>query len=121
MKYSDRFFKFPVRVTDIYLAESLEKKAELSGEKPSIPTVDGYIKLPYSDIEGYQEMYPPETDFEDVINKGFQCTLVFTKKHGDILCSWDLKKFEEKLDGYVAKLEEFIKNSNSNSISKPQE
>lgn len=116
MKYTDRFFKFPVRVTDAYVAESLEK----SNEKISLPTIDSYIKLPYSEIEGWQEMYPPETEFDEVSTKGFECTLVFTKKHRDILCSWNVKKFESKLDAYVSELEEFVKNSNSNSIQKTQ-
>lgn len=117
MKYSERFFKFPVRVTDAYLADLKEKEAQLSDSRSlDIPTIDSWIKLPYSEIEGWQEMYPPETAFEDVFSKGFQCTLVFTKSHGDILCSWDFKKFEERLDAFEAKLAEFVKNSNLNSI-----
>lgn len=123
MKYTERFFKFPIRYIDQFkvmkIGEEYNKNQSLPDEEPVIPSVDCIYKLPYDEIRGWSEEPAPEDLFEDIESKGFKCTMVFTKTHGDLLCSWSVKKFEEKLDAFEEKITDWykeMKKSDSNSI-----
>lgn len=126
MKYTERFFKFPTRLVDeferIKIQEEIEKTKKIPDIEPTIKSIDSIYKLHYTEIEGWQEIYPPETSFED-INGKLECTLIFTKTHGDILCSWDVQKFEDKLNKHVETYTEYLKTlikTESNSIIDPK-
>lgn len=127
MKFTERFFKFPIRYIDEYgiakLQEEITETKKLPEDQPNIASVNSIYKLPYGEVDGWQEINPPETKFEDIAGgkkEGLQCTMVYTKTHGDLLCSWNVKKFEEKLDEYHEKMTEFfqsLKKVDSNSIT----
>ncbi len=116
MNYTDRYFKILIRLTDEYklmkIQEELDKETSLPEHAPSIATIDAwYCIKDYNTITSYQEMYPPEVPFDDLAQKGFGCTLVevtVNNKIDTLLCSWDIKKFEDKLNAHVKKLHEIL-------------
>lgn len=114
MNYTDRYFKILIRLSDEFklmkIQEDLEKNTTLPDNAPIVDTVDAlYCIKDYKTIISYQEMYPPEVDFDSIMDKGFNCTLVTIKIDNileSVLCSWPVKKFEEKLNQHVNKIEE---------------
>lgn len=127
MKFTDRFFRLPIRFTDEYsiikINEEIQENKKLPDEQPMVNSIDSVYRLPFGEVDGWQEVNPPETKFDDILNgerKGFECTMVYTKTHGDLLCSWNIDKFEKKLDEYHDKMTKYfesLKKPESNSIN----
>lgn len=116
MNYTDRYFKILIRLTDEYklmkIQEELENSQSLPEASPIVATIDAwYCIKDFNTITSYQEMYPPEDDFDDLHDKGFTCTLVevtIGNKIDTFLCSWPLKKFEDKLNAHVQKIHDTV-------------
>lgn len=112
MKYTERFFKFPIRIYDghsMYKAEKEEEKQELAGQLIDPVHVDfavGYKTLKHNSIRGWMESYTTEQGLDYVMEQGFPCTLVTTKEDETYLCNWTMAEFEEALDNFVERLEE---------------
>ena len=105
MKYSDTFFKFPVRIYDPYELERAVKQEEMTDSKADEPGYAvGVKKLKYTDITGWYDVYTRELDLDEILNNGFPCTLVQTKDEGDYLCNWERKRFEDELNKFVEKM-----------------
>lgn len=112
MKFTDGLFKFPVKVYDTFsiiknIKEEQEKFDEL--ERPLMDDwVRGYIAIPINDIKGYGDAFSPEFKTGEVAEKGFDLTLVYTDRFGQLECTWKMAKFEEELNAFAAKYERGI-------------
>lgn len=107
MKYTERFFSFPVRIYDRYtaeLAESLEKtkNTPMEGDWAA-----GWAKVPFDEISSWSDYYDSVQGVQGVKDKGFEFTLIFTWNMGAYICIWEKEKFEKKLDEYVEKYEKW--------------
>ena len=111
MKYTDKWFKFPVRIYDGFsvhkailiedkkLAENLEDI-----DKPEVPDwVMGYARIPISEITSWVDYYSEGRETSDVAKEGFDLTLVETKNLGKFECVWKRDRFEEELNKYAEK------------------
>lgn len=111
MKYTDTFFKFPIKIYDGYSALTAEKEedkiSEETGEYSPVPVsfTVGVKAIPLDAISGWMDVYTKEHTLEEVDAHGFPHTLVSTE-HGDYLCTWKRKYFEEKLNKFVQTLDE---------------
>lgn len=123
MKYTDRFFSFPMKVYD--MSPTNERLLVLQGLPPAelqaeVDWVEGVVKLPYYIIkesrmfwyEGYTRGRSPR----EVAKEGSDLTVVVTKDHGDFVCTWDKKKFEEKLNQFIEKMEKWEQLQNIGKI-----
>lgn len=113
MKYSDKFFRFPVK---LYLTKDLEEKSDLEtrlgiefkkDEKPEPDYVTGWECIDVDDICGFGTIFSRTMTIEDVKERGFDCTIVYLKYGKEVASSWDPKKFEEKLNKFYEGLEEY--------------
>lgn len=111
MKYTDKLFRFPIRLADeaqiMDMGQRMSKGEDVSHE--IVDTIDSYTRLPI--IQGdlcWHEAFPPETDFKDLMKEGLQTTLVTSEKFGDFMCSWNMKKFEEELNKHMEKVDNSI-------------
>ncbi len=102
-KYSDRFMKFPIRM---YKSSDLEESDNMGVE--DVDYVIGYARVcPYEILEWYQSFSRPRT-IEDVRAEGFDCTQFKTKSGEFYNCTWDIQKFESRMDAWVEKFEKEI-------------
>ena len=122
MRFSERFFRFPVKIYDGVSFRRILNK-ELSGEADENETPDwaqGDVKLPVDGLTEiyYYEGFSPGRKPEDVINEGFDITMVFHPSFGDFECLWPFKKFEQKLDEFVEKYEKIVEEEHSKHDSR---
>lgn len=105
MKYTDRFFEFPVRIYDRFStirAEEMEKDTEVPNEGE---WAAGMAKINYKQITTWSDYFDSTQGVEGVKDRGFEYTLVWTESEGAFICTWGRKKFEDKLNAYVEKFE----------------
>ena len=109
MKYSDRFFKIPVRIYDrfSYLQSLEEEKA--TNQPTEGDWVAGYARIPLREISSWNDYYDSKQGVEGVMQEGFKYTLVFTHNEGTLISIWDRKTFEDKMDEYASKVEKYEK------------
>lgn len=101
MKYTDRFFKIPVRIYDrfsIEQAEELEKMNQIPNEGD---WVVGWLRIPHTEITNWMDYFDSEQGVQGAVTDGFSTTAVFTKSDGIYLAALPIKEFEEKLNQYA--------------------
>lgn len=109
MSYTDRFFEFPIRIYDGF---SLEKAWRREDEKlrTSLEDIDepekgdwvkGKVRLPHKEIICWMDHFEEGTPVSDVSDKGFEMTLVLTKKLGTFECMWKKERFEQELNKFI--------------------
>jgi len=116
MKYTDKFFRIPVKMYDrmeIDIAELKEQQQLLEDPQLAKHEPASWIQcwsyiLP-DNIIGYDENFSREMEFDELTDKGPDITLVHTDTHS-YPCLWKISKFEQKLN-------EFIEQQSSNSIN----
>lgn len=109
MKFTEGYFAFPIKIYD---GSSLGKAQKLE-DIIDIPTtadwIAGMVKLPGREfIENrifWHDGFSRDRGVEEVASEGFDLTVVCTDLYGDFTCTWDRKKFEEKLNEFIAKYE----------------
>lgn len=109
MKFSERYFSFPVRIYDRFTMNKAEKQEEEEGTPVEGDWVAGRARFPYEDISSWSDFYDSKQGVDGVLKDGYEYTLIFTYTGKAVICIWPMKKFEEKLDEYVEKLEAWQK------------
>jgi hypothetical protein len=107
MSYTDKFFKFPIKMYDVYSAINAEQEEDKQHKEEGIiqPIAIDYlvgvkVVLPET-ILGWVECYHKGQDPDDVIENGFPCTVITVSENQDTAqyeCVWPLKKFEAELN-----------------------
>lgn len=100
MKYTDRFFSFPIRIYD---GKTLDENNEGEGD-----WIVGVVRIPFDDMRYscWYDGFSRDKNVEEVNKEGFDTTIVSNKMHGQFNCIWNRKKFEEKLNEGIAKYEQ---------------
>lgn len=114
MKYTERFFKFPIRLyltKDVQERYELEEKLniELSSDDDDLDYVIGWEHVDPDEIFGYGSVFSRNRTLEEVKEKGFDCTIVYLRNGKEIASSWSPKKFAEKLDSFYEQYEDFLR------------
>jgi len=119
MKYTERFFKFPIRLYDgIELRKAMEKEEKLFDRDPDsviaeeTPWVQGTAAIYAEDIYSYNETFSRGMEIEEVVKSGGDLTHIESKT-GDYICMWPIKKFEQKLNEHMALVEEYYREQTS--------
>lgn len=107
MKYSERFFEFPIRIYDRYTAENAAILEKSSNSPMEGDWARGFAKVPYDEINSWTDYYDSIQGVEGVKADGFQYILVFTWNMGVFISTWTKAQFEAKLDAYADKYEKW--------------
>lgn len=115
MKFSERFFKFPIRIYDslsVRRAIKANQEQALTGEDVLITPawVKGYGKIPYPALGQifYSDSFKAGRELKDVREQGFDMTSIYHPDLGDFECTWNMQKFEEELDKFVDVYEAYL-------------
>jgi hypothetical protein len=112
MKFTDKFFRFPIR---LYLSKDLDKRDELSEklgitlpdeDENEIPHVIGWEVVQIEDIIGYGTLFSRGKTLEDVEMDGFDCTLVCLRNGKELGCAWRPEEFEKNVNKHAQMLQE---------------
>jgi hypothetical protein len=106
-RFTDDFFGFPIKVYDgfsVKKAMEAEDKETTEGPVP-IDWVSGWARLPARDLGKmmWHDGFSRERSVEDVAKEGFDVTIVVSDFHGEFVCTWTRKKFEEKINEFMEK------------------
>lgn len=102
MKHTDNFFLFPIKCYDErILAEDEEETREW---------VLGYGRFPMSELYEitWQDTYSKDRTSEEASKNGPDLTKVYSARYGEFICMWPRKKFENKLNDYMEKIQDEI-------------
>ena len=106
-KFTDDFFAFPIKVYDGFsLKKAMDEEDKVGTEAPvPIDWVAGWVRIPVKDLPKmmWHEGFSRERSVKDVAEEGFDLTIVITDSYGEFVSTWPRKKFEAKLDDFMAK------------------
>lgn len=102
-KFTDDYFSFPIK---IYNSLSLRKarQEEESTEQPvEAEWVQGVMKLPVEEIFkiSWHDGFSREREIKDVVEIGFDSTVVYSNTYGDFICTLNRKEFEDRLNKFM--------------------
>lgn len=104
-KFTDEFFEFPVKVYDSFSLRKVEEEEDSMNLRLDMDWVSGKAKVHVHDLlKGfyYQESFSGKT-VEEVKEEGFDYTSVFVTEYGEFICTWPIRKFEAKINDFMAK------------------
>lgn len=108
--FTDQFFSFPIKVYDGVSARMAEKLEESLGTPQEADWHRGVARLPIQEFEeGRIYWFDAFSQGRNVDEDGFDTTHIYSEKFGNFTCTWDRKKFEEKLNEFVEKWEEKLR------------
>jgi len=100
MKYTEKFFSFPIRIYDSKSLPDIDDGGE--GD-----WIVGVVRMPFEDMRYscWYDGFSRSKEVDEVSKEGFDATIVSNKMHGQFNCVWNRKKFEEKLNEGMEKYE----------------
>lgn len=111
MKYTNNFFKFPMKIVDelslIKFGKELEKAEEVPTELNFSTGESLYCMRDPENIISYYQAYPPNVKMEEASSYGYKCTKVDILRGeamDSVLCAWDLSTFEKALNTHMKKM-----------------
>lgn len=121
MRYTDRFFEFPIRVYDRFTAEKAEKEEKINDVPLEGDWAAGKARIPYDQISAWTDYFDSTQGVNGVRENGFKFTMVLTYADGAFICIWEKTKFEERLNAYAEKYERWREDEASRLIEKLRE
>lgn len=106
-KFTDCFFAFPIKMYDpVSLRKSQEYEEDVMVHREA-DWVQAIARIRDTDLDKmyYQDWYSEGRSAEEVREEGFDLTMVYVDLYGEFLCVWPRKKFEEKLNEFMARRE----------------
>ena len=103
MKYTETLFKMPVMIFDGIEMLRISKKEIEDDQYVSSPVqwARGFVRIPVDEIVSWVESWEKGKTIDDVIENGFDSTLVSTRTLGEYICTWKMEKFEAELDKHI--------------------
>lgn len=118
MRFSERFFKFPIRVYDsVSIKRNMKREMEGTADPDTIEIpdwVEGHAKLPYWCLDNlyYCDTFTLGRQPEDVAKEGFDMTYIGSSEFGEFECVWNMKRFESALNAFTEGYEKWEKEQN---------
>lgn len=109
MKYTEKFFKFPIRVYDGFSLSKAMVKEEKKFETQDVDTIEGpeqvdwalgWVKLPYKQIVSWMDYFSEGRSTGEVAETGFDMTMIYTRDLGNFESTWKRSKFEEEINKF---------------------
>ena len=112
MKFTETFFKFPIRIYDnVSIVKNMKremKNQDEDDEEISIPDwVRGEARIPHWALPNifYSDAYSTGRQPEHVAEEGFDTTFISSIEFGEFECMWKVGKFERELDAFKELME----------------
>lgn len=112
MKYTDRFFEFPVRVYDRYTAEEAMTKEKDLGAPMEGEWVEGNVRINFKEITVWSDYFDSTQGVDGVVKKGFEATIIWTKNEGVFISPILKKDFEARLNKHADDMEKIYEDEN---------
>ncbi len=119
MRFTDILFEFP---SIVYNTMDIIKDAKMSEDiGVEMPTEFGIArtKIPVEEIlDGmYHQAFSKDTPMSEVNEKGFKCTMLYTKSFGNFVINWDISTFERELNKHLDALEAHDREQKGDNIA----
>ncbi len=103
-KFTDRFFTFPIKIYDSASLIRVMEAEESMNMKMEGEWISGVARVPSKDMFDitWQDGYSNGRSIEEVNKEGFDLTIVYIERYGEFTCTWPRRKFEEKLNAFMA-------------------
>ena len=108
MKYTERFFEFPIRVYDRFTAEQALKKEESINAPDEGEWIQGSVRISYREITVWCDYFDSLQGVAGVELTGFHSTIVWTKNEGIFICTLKKEDFEALLNAHSEKIEAYF-------------
>ena len=108
MKFTDRFFAFPIRIYDKRSLEKVLNQEDLEDIVTTEPAwVRGEVKFPVNELEGiiWHDGFKTGRNVKEVAEKGFDLTVIHSEKYGLFFCLWKKEEFEQRLNDFIEQFE----------------
>lgn len=105
MKYTDRFFEFPIRVYDRFTAQKAAVEEETANVAQEGEWIQGLVRIPYREITVWSDYFDSVQGIEGVEKDGYGACIIWTKNEGIFICTLKKKEFEKALNEHVKALE----------------
>ena len=106
-KFTDDYFGFPIKIYDGFSFKKALEEEDKEGVDGPVPIdwVMGHVKLPAKDLHKlmWHDGFSRDRPVSEVAEHGFDLTIVVCEPHGEFICTWPRKKFEEKLNEFYDK------------------
>lgn len=104
--FTDKFFKFPIKVYDGFSVKDAERKEEDMGVPIEATWYKGWTKIPVKELlKGRFYWYEGFSKGTDVVKDGMDMTIVYFERYGNFSCVWTRDVFEKKLNEFMEKWE----------------
>ncbi len=116
MKFTDKFFEFPIRIYNGSTVEELMDE-EREHSEDSMMWIIGDMKIPNDHLPDlkWHEYFSEEDGVNGAIERekeqkgtAFDCTMVSLRSGHEYICPWPKSKFEKKLNDFVEKMEAYV-------------
>lgn len=105
-KFTDDYFAFPIKIYDGFSLKKAMDEEEM-GVEATADWISGVIRIPVKEFLEHRvfwhDGFSRGRSIEEVASDGFDITLVCSEVYGDFSCTWERKKFEEKLNEFISK------------------
>jgi len=110
-KISENFFSFPIKIYDGFSLKRAMKEEDESEDIDgpiAVDWVSGHVKIPASEVLKllWHDGFSRERTVKQAAEEGFDLTMVFAPNYGEFVCLWARDKFEERVEKFLAALEE---------------
>jgi hypothetical protein len=104
-KFTDKFFAFPIKIYDSFSLKRSEEYEEDVNMRMEADWISGIARVPVEELYGimWNDGYSNGRTIEDVKVEGFDLTIIYSERYGELICTWPRKKFEDKLNDFMAR------------------
>lgn len=104
-KFTDSFFLFPIKIYDPYSQRRSMEFEEDVNVRTEGEWIGGQVRIPAEVLSTmtWQDGYSNGKPLDEVREEGFDLTIVYIDLYGEFICTWPRKKFEEKINEFMAR------------------
>lgn len=107
MKYTDRFFEFPVRVYDRYTAEKAMKREDDMETPMEGDWIEGLVRINFKEITVWSDYFDSTQGVDGVKKEGWDATIIWTKNEGVFISTLKKSQFEKLLNEHSEKMQAY--------------
>lgn len=102
-KFTDNFFRFPIKV---YHMEKTDTSDHEDDPVVEGDWVQGYARVSFEELDflNWHEGFSKNVPTKQVSDQGCDLTIIYTERFGRYICLWPIKKFEEKINEFMARV-----------------
>lgn len=100
MNYTEQKFTFPMKIYDGLSLRQAIKREEATEVAEEADWVQGVCRIPIEEIKAWFDVFSKGKTIDEVLQEGFDSTIIVTNTMGEFECTWPRKRFERELDEF---------------------